>query len=145
MHAARHLEKTMTQDLPEMISDDEFAALLRQREQHVRSEHDRWDNTATNIRAPHKPTDGLPEATVEQQFPHIAQKLTLIWRSEAFGLYVKNLVVNDRDTRQGFPEEVVEDLMLLYEINEMRLRGVGLGQPATAKTFRSNYHPRRKI
>ena len=115
----------MTEDLPKIISDEEFAALLKQREQPDRPEHDRVDNAG--IRAPRKATDGLPESTVEQKFPRIAEKLTVVWPSEACSAYINNLVVNsDRDCRDGFPVEVVEDLMMLYEINEMLMRKVGL-------------------
>ena len=123
----------MTQDLPEIISDDEFDALLKQREQFDRPEHDRWDNAG--IRAPQKPTDGLPESSVEQKFPRIAQKLTLVWRSEACALFIKDLVVNsDRDSRQGFPVEIIEDLMMLYEINETLMPKTGLASAPPAKS-----------
>ena len=111
----------MTDDLPKIISDEEFAVLLKQRERADLPEHDRMDNAG--IRPPRKATDGLPESTIEQKFPRIAEKLTLVWPSAACSAYIQHLVVNsDRDCRQGFPEEVVEDLMLLYEINEMLMR-----------------------
>lgn len=116
-----------------MLSDEEFAALLKQREQFERPEHDRWDNAG--IRPPQKPTDGLPESTLEQQFAHIAQKLTAVWPSETCALLIRNLIVNDRDSRQGFPQDVVEDLLMLSEINEMRLRKIGLGPASPADSF----------
>lgn len=119
----------MEKDFPPILSDEEFAALLKQRERFDRPEHDRWDNAG--IRPPQKPTDGLPESTLEQQFAHIAQKLTAVWPSEACALLIRNLVVNDRESRQGFPQDVIEDLLMLSEINEIRLRKIGLG-PASA-------------
>lgn len=69
------------------------------------------------IRPERQPTDGLPESTMEQKFPHIAQKLTVLWGSEACALYINNLAIVDRGGRQGFPVELLEDLMMLSEIN----------------------------
>lgn len=104
-------------DLPKILSDEEFAALLKQRRQSER-EHDHWDHTG--IRPPQKPTDGLPESTLEQQFPHIAKQLCAVWPSEACALLINNLVVNrNRDARQGFPEDVIDDLLMLAAINEL--------------------------
>ena len=107
-------------DLPQILSDEEFAALLKQREPFDRPEHERW-NTAGK-RPPPPQTDGRPESTLEQQFPHIAQKLVSVWRSEACALYLNNLLVTERNTRKGFPADVVEDFLMLYAINEMLVR-----------------------
>jgi len=114
----------MPQDeLPQILSDEEFAALLKQREQFDRPEHERWNNAGP--RSQPVTTDGKPESSLEQQFPHIAQKLTSVWPSEACALYLKELVVTERNTRQGFPADVVEDLLMLYAINEILLRRRG--------------------
>lgn len=113
----------MAQYLPQILSDEEFAALLKQREQFDHSMHDGWDNAG--VRPQKKPTDGLPESTIEQQFPHIARQLCAVWPSEACALLINNLVVNTRDLRQGFPEEVIEDLLMLAAINELLVRKTG--------------------
>ena len=110
----------MASELPPILSDEEFAALLEERKRHERSEHDRWDNAG--VRAPHEPGDGLPESTIEQKFPRIAERLKLLWPSEACALYIATLMVNERGTRQGFPQAVVDDLLMLHEINDMLLR-----------------------
>lgn len=118
----------MAHDLPKILSDEEFAALLKQRKQLDRTAHDHWDNAG--VRPPQKPTDGLPESTLEQQFPHIAQKLCAVWPSEACALLINNLVVNsNRDSRQGFPEEIIEDLLMLAAINEMLVRKIEFAPP----------------
>ena len=75
-------------------------------------------------------TDGLPASTIEQKFPHIAKKLTLAWRSEACAAYILSLLVADRPGRQGFPAEVMEDLMMLHEINEMLMGRSAVKQEA---------------
>src|SRR5258708_7917742 len=86
----------------------------------LRTEHDRWENSA--MIPAHCPGDGLPESTIEQHFPRIAQKLVLVWPSEACAAYLTSLIVNERETRQGFPPEVLDDLLMLHSMNDMILR-----------------------
>ena len=112
----------MASELPQILSDEEFAALLKRREPQVGTDFGAWDSSYAFRAAPK--SDGLPESTLEQRFPHIAKRLTAIWRSEECTEYLNHLVVSERETRVGFPMEVVEDLMLLHSINEMvRYRG----------------------
>ena len=108
------------EELPPILSDEQFEALLEERKQRARPESDRWDNAG--IRPPPEPSDGLPESTIEQRFPRIAAQLAVLWPSEACALYLTRLVVNERDTRQGFPQAVLEDLLMLHEINDILLR-----------------------
>jgi hypothetical protein len=122
----------VSKELPEIISDEEFARMLRERDtaaRALRTDQDRWDNSA--IIPAHRPTDGLPESTIEQHFPRIAQKLVLVWPSEACAEYLTSLIVTKRETRQGFPPEVVEDLLMLHSMNDMILRGVPQARTAT--------------
>ena len=118
----------MAEDLPKIISDEEFADLLKEREKSDRlSGAEAWDTSS--VAPPKKATDGRPESTLEQKFPRVAEKLTLVWPSEACSSFINSLVVNpaDRDTRQGFPQEVIEDLLMLHAINEMLMRKIGAG------------------
>ena len=110
----------MSTELPKIISDDEFATLLEERKRRARPEHDRWDNSG--IRARHEPGDGLPASSIEQDFPRIAEKLAVAWPSEACAMYITSLIVNKREARQGFPKDVVEDLLMLHAINDMLVR-----------------------
>lgn len=116
----------MTKDsLPQIVSDEEFDRLLDERERaarNLRSDQNKWDNAGL-VNAPRPPSDGLPECTIEQQFPRIAEKLKIVWPSEACALYLTSLLVNDRESRRGFPPEVVEDLLMLHAINEMLTGG----------------------
>lgn len=113
----------MSKELPQIISDEEFDRLLSERKQLPRSEHERWDNSA--IRPGHEPGDGLPECCIEQQFPRIVEKLLIVWPSEACAMYITSLLVNKREIRQGFPKEVVEDLLMLHAINDILVRSSG--------------------
>jgi len=110
----------VSKELPQIISDEEFDRLLNERTRVPRSEHERWDNSA--IRPSREPGDGLPECAIEQFFPRIAEKLVVVWPSEACGMYIASLLINKRETRQGFPPEVVEDLLMLHAMNEMLVR-----------------------
>lgn len=111
--------------LPQIISDEEFERRLEEREKALRAlrtDQDRWDNSGILNRPP-RPSDGRPECTIEQQFPQIAKKLTMVWPSEACATYLSSLLVSDRESRRGFPPEVVEDLLMLHAMNEMLMHG----------------------
>jgi hypothetical protein len=137
----------VSDELPKLFSDEEFIEqrLLRERRELAdrRAEEQRAEEKRAEERRakgerrvlfPHgrRSTDGLPESTIEQKFPHIAKKLTLAWRSEACAAYLSSLTVADRPGRQGFPPEVMEDLMMLHEINEMLKERSRLGPEAAS-------------
>src|SRR4051812_47051725 len=113
----------MSKDLPEILSDEEFARMLDARTmaaRAIRTDQQRWDNS--QLIPPPRPSDGRPESTIEQSFPRIAEKLVLVWPSEACAIYLTDLIVTKRETRQGFPPEVLEDLLMLHSMNDMLLR-----------------------
>jgi hypothetical protein len=109
---------------PPLLSDEEFENLKQRRLKGERLEHDRLDTKA--VQAKPLVTDGRPASAIEQQFPHVSRQLVAMWPSEACALYIKRLVISDRGARQGFPQEVIDDLMMLYQINEMRCRETGV-------------------
>jgi hypothetical protein len=114
----------VSSELPQMLSDDEFERRLEEREKAMRAlrtENDRWDNSGSVLQK-FKLSDGLPESTIEQNFPRIAQKLPVLWPSEACAVYLSSLLVNTRENRQGFPPEVVDDLLMLHAMNDMLVR-----------------------
>lgn len=116
----------MSKELPEILSDEEFARMLQEREaaaHALSTTYDQWKNNPARNPA-RQPSDGLPESTIEQHFPRIAQKLALVWASEACAVYLTSLIVNEREARQGFPPEVIDDLLMLHSMNDMILRGL---------------------
>ena len=113
---AQHVEANSDTGLPSLLSDEEFEKLRLQRNQ--------LGNTTIRVTAPI--TDGLPESTIEQRFAHVAEQLCATWGSEACALYINKLVISDRVGREGFPQEVIDDLMMLYQINEIRCREIGI-------------------
>jgi hypothetical protein len=119
-------------EFPAILSDEEFEAVRKQRERIVRSRLNSTDITDTQ--RPPAPTDGRPESTIEQRFPHVAKMLVAMWPSEALALYVKRMMVADRETRAGFPRDVIEDLLLLDELNDMLLRKIASREPGPIYT-----------
>jgi len=49
----------------------------------------------------------------------------MVWPSEACAAYLTSLIVTERETRQGFPPDVIEDLLMLHSINDIILRNAG--------------------
>jgi len=136
--ASASVDAPIGSGFPALFSDDEFDELHQQRIQAERSEHDRMDNAG--IRLKPTPTDGLPESTIEQRFKHVAKQLVAMWPSEACAMFIKNLVISDRGTRQGFPQDVVDDLMMLYQINEMHCKTIGAKlKPGAAANLPSSH------
>jgi len=114
----------VSKELPGILSDEEFARMLEERDAAARAlstTQDQWKRTSA-INPARQPSDGLPESTIEQKFPRIAQKLAVVWPSEACALYLTSLIVNERESRQGFPPEVLDDLLMLHSMNDMILR-----------------------
>ena len=107
----------MADELPKLFSDDEFRARLESREQHRVPDRPIAERREEPVQLGLRRSDGRPESTLERQFPLIAQKLTAMWRSEACALFLGNLIINDRPDRQGFPYDVLEDLIMLNELN----------------------------
>jgi hypothetical protein len=58
-----------------------------------------------------------------ERFPRIVNQLAACWMD--VGLIdhlLQDLLVDRRGDREGFPDEVVEEIALLYEYHDMRLR-----------------------
>jgi hypothetical protein len=114
----------MSKEFSDIFSDDEFERLLQERhkaERALSTDQAGWDRSGRV--PPHRPGDGLPESTIEQHFPQIAKQLILVWPSEACAVYLNNLIVTRRP-RQGFPPEVLDDLLMLHSMNDMLLRSM---------------------
>ena len=76
----------------------------------------------------------LPEtspglSSIEADFPHIANKLTLVWGySECFS-YLCELIIDNRGNRKGFDLDIMGDLMLLLKITEQSTPDKWAGAP----------------
>ena len=134
----------MSDELPKLFSDDEFNEQRLVRERRELADRRIQERRAQPVPAL-KSTDGLPQSPIEQRFPHIANKLTALWRSEACTAYLSGLTVADRPGRQGFPLDVMEDLMMLYEINDMLVEKPGFVHADTASPAAFRKPPRSEL
>jgi len=71
---------------------------------------------------------------VVKYFPHVANKLYLTWNSpEHFERCIRDLMLDTRGGRQGFPPDVAADLATLYEYHAT------LAFPTAADPWDRNY------
>lgn len=54
---------------------------------------------------------------IENRFPHLARNITLRWGCPAFVAYIYKLIVDDRGGRQGFPTEVLDEILFLHHLH----------------------------
>jgi hypothetical protein len=53
------------------------------------------------------------KSAIESRFPHIARELGALWHTDQIELYLDSLLIDTRGGRQGFPAEVLDELMFL--------------------------------
>ena len=65
---------------------------------------------------PALPPDIAPDfSLVQQQFPKVAEKISLMWGTLGLQEYLSKTIFDERGGRQGFPMPVVSALMRLFE------------------------------
>jgi hypothetical protein len=78
--------------------------------------------------APMLPSDLAPDfALIQEQFPKIGEKMTLMWGSVALQAYLNKTIFDERGGRQGFPMPVVSALMRLYDYHASLMPAPGAG------------------
>jgi hypothetical protein len=89
---------------------------------------------------PHDPTIDLPVAKpvpfdpdprhpLERRFPHVVDRITGLWGTPMCTEYIQSLVMMDRgETRQGFPVDLIDDLLLLDYCHAHRLAQTTTGR-----------------
>ncbi len=71
------------------------------------------------------PVDPDPRHAMERRFPHIVDRIMLLWGTPMCGDYIRSLVIMDRnESRQGFPVDLIEDLLMLDYCHSVRMNGV---------------------
>ena len=68
-----------------------------------------------------EPVDRKYVCALEKQFPRVVDKILLMWGAKEFAEFLATLMLDNRGDRQGFPFEVIEELMFLQEIHDYRL------------------------
>ena len=53
-------------------------------------------------------------ANLEKKFPHILDKIIIMWDSDEFDTYLNKFMLDKRDhARQGFPPEIASEILRL--------------------------------
>lgn len=52
-------------------------------------------------------------SAIEARYPHIARELSALWQTGQIELYLDSLLIDTRGGRQGFPADVLDELMFL--------------------------------
>ena len=58
----------------------------------------------------------MSASPLEAQFPRVANEIAQRWRDPGVDAYLDELISHTRDGRQGFPLEVMSDLLFLSEL-----------------------------
>jgi hypothetical protein len=61
----------------------------------------------------------LNASALESQFPRIAEQICLMWGHPEMDIFFARLAVDDRGDRQGFPPDVMSELMSLSVIHSL--------------------------
>ena len=68
-----------------------------------------------------EPVDRKYVSALEKGFPRVVDKILLMWGAKEFPEFLSTLMIDTRGGRQGFPFEVIQELMFLQEIHDYRL------------------------
>lgn len=55
-------------------------------------------------------------SAIERRFSRIAEELSSRWQGDDIDAYLNSLMLDDRGNRQGFPIEVVDELLFLCDL-----------------------------
>jgi hypothetical protein len=55
-------------------------------------------------------------SAIEARFPHIAKELCALWETDQIELYMDKLLLDSRGGRQGFQNDVLDELMFLSDM-----------------------------
>lgn len=77
--------------------------------------------------------DPDPRHVLERRFPHIVSRVVELWNRRECAEYLRSLLVTEQgESRQGFPLELLDDLLLLDAIHGARFPAAP--QPRTSAT-----------
>jgi hypothetical protein len=57
------------------------------------------------------------KTTLEERFPRIVDSIVLMWGNKEMDTFFQKIMMDDRGDRQGFPPEVMSDLMFLSQLH----------------------------
>jgi hypothetical protein len=59
------------------------------------------------------------KSALEAKFPHIAEKIVLLWGYPELDKFFDKLSIDERGDREGFPADVMSDLMFLSALHNI--------------------------
>lgn len=62
--------------------------------------------------------DSAYMSELEKKFPHIVEKLTMLWGHYGISAYLSHLLIDDRGDRHGFTGDVMSEIMFLNNLHE---------------------------
>ena len=65
-----------------------------------------------------EPVDRKYVSALEKGFPRVVDKILLMWGAKEFPEFLSTLMIDTRGGRQGFPFDVIQELMFLQEIHD---------------------------
>ena len=80
-----------------------------------------------------EPRDPNSISALEKRFPRIVDKIVLMWGTQEFPDFLNSMMIDKRGDRQGFPLEVLEEMMFLTTLHDFRR---GERSQATMKDYR---------
>ncbi len=54
---------------------------------------------------------------LEEKFPRVTSAITLLWGNPEMETYFKRITVDDRGDREGFPPDVMSDILFLATLH----------------------------
>jgi tankyrase len=62
---------------------------------------------------------------IEEKYPRICQQLALMWGHPELEKWFEKMWIDDRGTRQGFPPEVMSELMFVSSLHQVAYPTLG--------------------
>ena len=60
-----------------------------------------------------------PRSALEIQFPRILEKIIVLWGNRELDPFLTKLMVDERGDREGFPSDVMSELMFLSTLHNV--------------------------
>lgn len=79
---------------------------------------------------------------LEKNFPHIVEKMVMLWSHEGVGAFLSHLLIDDRGDRKGFTGDIMSELMFLNTVHEEMVsnKAAQSGQAIWANPLTKNLH-----
>ncbi len=80
-----------------------------------------YKNKISNSSKQREAFDPAYRSELEKHFPRIADKIALMWGANDFPAFLNALMIDDRGSRGGFPQSVIDEMLFLHAIHDARI------------------------